>query len=177
LEISYSIRLHGKIYKYCRRMVFMVFTEIKQRKGKRYFYRVKSVRIKDKVSKERIYLGVDLSKDNLMKKEEEADKKFKAIKRSEALINLKETIAIIKKVLKKNKVRKAGIFGSYVRGEEKKNSDIDIIIEPPKGIGYGFFGIEIELEKELKKKVDLVSYNGLSPYLKEEILNSEVRII
>lgn len=84
---------------------------------------------------------------------------------------------IIVKTLKKHGIKKAGLFGSYVRGEQKKNSDIDILIEPPKGIGFGFAGIELDLENKLKKKVDLLSYNGLSNLLKKIILKEEVRII
>jgi|SRR3989338_1128648 len=90
------------------------------------------------------------------------------------LENLKPKII---KILKKNKVKKAGIFGSFVRGEQKENSDIDILIEPPKSIGLGFVGIKIELEGELKRKVDLVSYKGINPHLKKYILEEEVRII
>ena len=81
------------------------------------------------------------------------------------------------KVLKKYGIKKAGIFGSYARGEQKRDSDVDILIQPPKGIGFGFAGIEIELEEMLGKKVDLISYKGISPYLKERILSDEVRII
>ncbi len=80
-------------------------------------------------------------------------------------------------ILKKHHIKKAGIFGSYARGEQKKNSDIDILVEPPKGMGLEFFGLQLELEKKLGKKVDLVTYKYLSPYLKENILNSEVRIL
>lgn len=80
-------------------------------------------------------------------------------------------------ILKKNKVVRAGIFGSYATGEQKKNSDIDILIEPPKGIGFGFAGIELELEKKLNKKVDLLTYKAIHPLLKKRILNEEVRII
>ena len=68
-------------------------------------------------------------------------------------------------------------FGSFVEGKQKKNSDIDILIEPTKGMGLAFFKLQFELEHELGRKVDLVSYNGLSPYLKERILEQEVRII
>ena len=93
----------------------------------------------------------------------------------------KDKLKILKdkiiKILKKNKVTKAGIFGSYARGEEKKNSDIDILIQPPKGIGWGFVGIKSELEDALRKKIDLVSYMAIHPLLKERILNEEVRII
>src|SRR3989344_1881329 len=94
---------------------------------------------------------------------------------------MKNDLQIIKKkvvpVLKKNHVVKAGIFGSYAKGNQKNKSDIDIIIEPPKGIGYGFFGIQSELEKAVGKKVDLVTYKSLSPYLKKHILNEEVRLL
>ncbi len=80
-------------------------------------------------------------------------------------------------VLRKNHVVKAGIFGSYARGESKRNSDIDILIQPPKGMGLGFIGIKLELEKELGKKVDLITYSSIHPYLKKYILDDEVRII
>jgi len=51
----------------------MAYTEIKQKNGKKYYYRVKSVKKRGKVGKERIYLGVDLSNVELKKKEREAD--------------------------------------------------------------------------------------------------------
>ena len=44
-------------------------------------------------------------------------------------------------------------------------------------MGFKFAEIESTLSKTLKKRVDLVSYNGLSPHLKERILNEEVRLI
>ncbi|MBS3138617.1 MAG: hypothetical protein A2730_03990 [Candidatus Staskawiczbacteria bacterium RIFCSPHIGHO2_01_FULL_39_25] len=80
-------------------------------------------------------------------------------------------------VLKKNKVKKAGIFGSYATGKQNKKSDIDIIIELPRGMGFGFVGLERQLAEALGKKVDLVTYKGLSPYLKKRILGEEVRIL
>lgn len=86
---------------------------------------------------------------------------------------------IIVPILKKNGVVKAGIFGSYARGEQKKRSDIDLLIEVKrrKFSLLDLVGLEIELKKVLKKKVDLLTYNGLSPYLKQRILAEEVRII
>ena len=51
----------------------MVYTEIKEKNGKKYFYRVKSVRKGKRVEKERIYLGADLDKNKLSEKEKEAD--------------------------------------------------------------------------------------------------------
>ena len=90
---------------------------------------------------------------------------------------LRQIAKIIVPILKKNGVVKAGIFGSYARGEEKKRSDIDMLVKPPKGIGFGFVGIQLELEDKLKKKVDLLSYGAIHPLLKERILKEEVRII
>ncbi|MEK6895271.1 MAG: nucleotidyltransferase family protein [Nanoarchaeota archaeon] len=153
----------------------MAYTEIKERNGKKYFYRVISVRNGKKVSKKRKYLGLNLQKEMLFQKEQEADKNL--------IINKKRKLFLDKikpkiiKILKKNKIKKAGIFGSYARGEQKKNSDIDILIEPPKGMGFGFAGLQIELSEELNKKVDLVTYKGISPYLKNRILKQEIRII
>ena len=152
----------------------MTYTEIKQKNEKRYFYRVKSIREGKKFKKERIYLGKGLSKADLSLNEKKADLSLNEKKRQEVLNKL---IPKIRKILKKNNVKKAGIFGSYAKGEQKKNSDIDILIEPPKGIGFGFVGIQFELEDKLKKKVDLITYKYISPYLKENILKSEVRII
>ncbi len=84
----------------------------------------------------------------------------------------------IVKILKKHGIMKAGIFGSYARGENKKGSDIDILIEVPKKIDlYDFVGIKLELEDALGKKVDLVNYKLIRPELEESILEGEVRII
>jgi len=83
----------------------------------------------------------------------------------------------IVKILKKNGIVRAGIFGSYARGEQKENSDIDILVEPPKGIGFGFVGVQFEIEDELGKKVDFVSYKTIHPRLKKQILKEEIKII
>ena len=83
-------------------------------------------------------------------------------------------------ILKKNDVVKAGIFGSYARGEAKKRSDIDILIKVKRGKKFSLFdlvGLQMELEKKLGKKVDLLTYNGISPYLKKYILEDEIKII
>ncbi len=89
-------------------------------------------------------------------------------------------IEIQKKIittLKKYNITKAGIFGSYVRRQQKKNSDIDILVELDSHWSlYDVIGIKLELEKKLKKKVDLVEYETIRPELKEIILNEEVSI-
>ena len=52
----------------------MPYTEIKEKNGKKYYYRVKSIRKGKKVNKERVYLGVDLNKKEILKKGKNADK-------------------------------------------------------------------------------------------------------
>lgn len=85
----------------------------------------------------------------------------------------------IVKILRKHGVARAGIFGSYARGEAKKDSDIDILIEV-NGKEFSLIdlvGLEMELKRAIKKKVDLITYKVISPYLRERIIKEEVRII
>ena len=92
--------------------------------------------------------------------------------------DLEKLKKVIVKILKKYGIKKAGIFGSYVRGEQKKRSDIDVLVLPPKDMSLiDFVGVKLELENEIKRKVDLVSYRGIHPLLKKQILHEEVRII
>lgn len=91
--------------------------------------------------------------------------------------NLNKLKKVIVDTLKKYGIKKAGIFGSYVRGEQKEDSDIDIIVEYPKGMGFGFVRIQFDLEEKLGKKVDLITYKGIHPLLKKRILSEEVRIL
>lgn len=81
-------------------------------------------------------------------------------------------------ILKKAGVTRSAIFGSYVRDEERKDSDIDMLVEVPRGTGlFGFVGLKHKLEDVLGKKVDLVTYNSIHPRLRDRILNEQVRIL
>ena len=173
LSKSY-LRPHRKIYKDSARIEIMVYTEIKKLNGKLYYYRVRSIRKGEKFKKERVYLGKNLNEKELQKEIGKADKELLKNKITDDIEKIKLKII---RILRKNNVKKAGIFGSYVRGEQKKNSDIDILIEPPQGIGFGFVGIILELEKKLGRKVHLITYKFISPYIKESISKEEVRII
>jgi len=75
-------------------------------------------------------------------------------------------------------VLNAYLFGSYVRGDADSQSDIDILVDLDysQRIGLQFIQMKIDLEKLLNKKVDLVSSNGLSEYLKP-IIDSEKQLI
>lgn len=79
-------------------------------------------------------------------------------------------------VLKKNRIQKAGVFGSCARGKPKKNSDVDVVIEF-NGSLLTLIRIERELQKALKRKVDLLTYKGINHHLRGKILSEEIRII
>lgn len=75
-------------------------------------------------------------------------------------------------------VLKAYLFGSYARGEADRKSDVDILVELDysQKIGMAFFAWHMELEELLKKKVDVVSANGLSPYIKPYVESEKIII-
>ncbi|MHA1328531.1 MAG: nucleotidyltransferase family protein [Promethearchaeota archaeon] len=76
----------------------------------------------------------------------------------------------LKPILKKKfKVSKIGIFGSYTKNIQKKDSDIDILVKFSEPIGLVFFDLLEYLEKRLRIKVDLVSVDAISPYIKPYI--------
>lgn len=80
-------------------------------------------------------------------------------------------------ILKKNDVVRASIFGSFARGEEKKGSDIDILIEYGKSKSLlDLIGLEQELGDLLKRKVDLLTYRGINPRLEKYIYKDEIKI-
>jgi len=87
---------------------------------------------------------------------------------------MKKELENIKKriipILKKHNVKKAGIFGSYVRGEQKKNSDVDILVEVGKRADlFDLIHLKSNLEKAVKRKVDLVEYDCIRKELRENI--------
>ena len=81
-------------------------------------------------------------------------------------------------ILKKNGVVKAGIFGSYARGEAKKRSDVDMLIKQTGRRGLlDLVDLQFQLEEKLGRKVDLLDYNAVHPLLKKYIFKAEIRII
>jgi len=84
----------------------------------------------------------------------------------------------IKEYFRTRPVLRAYLFGSYVSGQADDQSDIDILVDLDytQKIGLGFVQMQIDLEMMLKKKVDLVSSNSLSKYIKP-LVDSEKRLI
>jgi len=93
-------------------------------------------------------------------------------------MTLDNKIESIKQYFKNRPVLKAYLFGSYVRGVEDNESDIDILVDLDynQRIGLQFIQMKLDLEKILNQKVDLVTSNGMSKYIKP-IVDMEKRLI
>ena len=96
-----------------------------------------------------------------------------------------KSLTDIKKILIEHKdelqqkynIKEIGIFGSAVRGEQKRTSDIDILVEFDEGVRLGllkFINIENYLSEFLGVKVDLVMKSALKPRIGKQILKETV---
>ncbi len=91
-----------------------------------------------------------------------------------ASLDLEQLREKILSVLQPYKVKWVAVFGSAVRGEDTPGSDLDILIAlPPPGerpvIGLKWFDLVEELSAVLERPVDLITEDGLSPYLRPYI--------
>ena len=80
-------------------------------------------------------------------------------------------------ILKRNKVKKAALFGSMANRHYSSESDVDILVELDDSHSLlDFVGIKIELEEALDKKVDLVEFDAVKPALRKYILKEPISI-
>ena len=96
-----------------------------------------------------------------------------------------KTFKEIEKILKENKailaerfkVKEIGIFGSYVRGEQKKKSDVDIFVEFSEPVSLlHLAGLENFLTDLIGIKADIGTKKSLKPRIKEQVLKEAVII-
>lgn len=89
-----------------------------------------------------------------------------------SLTDIKNSLSSLKPKLAEDfAVERIGIFGSYARNEQTDDSDIDILVEFNRPVGYEFFKLQRFLEKYLGKKIDLATKAMLKARIREEILN------
>ena len=90
------------------------------------------------------------------------------------LIKLKELKPAI---TARYKAREMGVFGSFIRGEQNANSDIDILVEFDEEADlFDLMGLTILLEKELQRKVDVIPRRALRTELRESVLREVVAL-
>jgi hypothetical protein len=94
------------------------------------------------------------------------------------LEDIKSTLSLHRKDISENfRVKDMGVFGSFVRGEAKEDSDVDIIVTFSAPIGlFRFMSLEEYLEGLLGLKVDLVSRDALKPRIGARILKEVVYV-
>jgi len=81
-------------------------------------------------------------------------------------------------VLKRYGIKEAAIFGSTVRGERRRGSDIDFVVEMPKNKSLlDLIGLQLDLKTEFKTNIDVVTYESLHPMIRKHVLMEQVRII
>jgi len=91
---------------------------------------------------------------------------------------MKKSVVEVKRriipILRRYGVVKAAIFGSFVRGEAKEDSDLDLLVEfkGEKSL-IDLAGLKIELEETLGISVDVLTYDSLHPLLKDRILREQ----
>lgn len=91
--------------------------------------------------------------------------------------DIENTLKRIKPFLEENYfVSKIGYFGSYANGQANEKSDIDILVDFNKPLGWEFFDLQAFLEMELKTKVDLTTIKALKEQLRTKIL-AQVRYV
>ena len=82
-----------------------------------------------------------------------------------------------KHLLKFYKIKSIAVFGSYAKGEPSVGSDVDFLVEFEKGADLlDQVGLKNDLEKLIKKPVDVATPRGLSRYIREKVLREAVYI-
>ena len=78
-------------------------------------------------------------------------------------------------ILRKNGAVKIAIFGSRVRDDWKKDSDVDVLVKFDKKMDLlEFIGIKQEIEDEIGEKIDLITFDGLDETVKDQVLKEMV---
>jgi hypothetical protein len=80
-------------------------------------------------------------------------------------------------IWEKHTIRNVYLFGSYARNQQKPSSDIDFLIEHDADFSlFDLIHLQLDLEKELKIDVDLISNNSISKFLKDSINRDKILI-
>ena len=75
-------------------------------------------------------------------------------------------------------VVRAGLFGSMVKGNMSENSDVDVLVEfQEEKTLFDLIALKAALEKNLGRKVDLLTYRALSPLLRDRILREHTPLL
>ncbi len=98
--------------------------------------------------------------------------------KSEKEQNLEELKKKLLPILKRHQVSRAGIFGSTAEGTARETSDLDLLIEfkGEKSL-LDLIALKLDLEAEINRHVDVLTYQSLNPLIRERVLAQEVRVL
>jgi predicted nucleotidyltransferase len=81
-------------------------------------------------------------------------------------------------ILREHGVRRAGVFGSRARGEERPDSDLDLLVELESGRSlFDLAGLGLDLSERLGVRAHVVTYRSLHHLLRDRILADEVPLL
>lgn len=95
-----------------------------------------------------------------------------------SLLSVNQIRQQAKPILKAHGVKRAAVFGSIARGDQRKDSDIDMLVELPDGKSLlDLAGLKIDLEDHLGHGVDILTYGSVHPLLRMRINAEQQRIL
>jgi hypothetical protein len=81
-------------------------------------------------------------------------------------------------ILKRAGVLRSSLFGSVARGDAKANSDVDLLVSMKRSADLlDFVRLKSTLEEALQRKVDLVTYGNLSPFIRQQVAKEQIKIL
>ena len=93
-------------------------------------------------------------------------------------LNVEELRQKLIPILKRHQVSRAAIFGSLVTGTARKSSDLDLLVEfMGERSLLDLVALKLDLEAEINRKVDVLTYRALNPLLRKRVLKHEVRVL
>ncbi|WP_308219142.1 nucleotidyltransferase family protein [Methanoplanus endosymbiosus] len=101
---------------------------------------------------------------------------------SSALSHITSPVNLLKKsegeIFQKFGVLRIGIFGSYVRGTDTPDSDVDVFVEFREGEKTfdNYMELKFYLESLFKRNVDLVTYDGLNPHIRDDVMSEVIYV-
>lgn len=93
-------------------------------------------------------------------------------------LNIEDLKVQLIPILQKHQVSKASIFGSVSTGTASKSSDLDLLVEfsGEKSL-LDLVSLKLDLEEEIDRKVDVLTYRALHPLIRERVLKQEIRVL
>jgi len=100
------------------------------------------------------------------------------VTKKETMTNIEEMKKTLLPILKQHEVSRAAIFGSLAHGTARETSDLDLLIEfkGEKSL-LDLVALKLDLEAEINRKVDVLTYQALNPLIRKKVLQQVVRVL